>query len=135
MNGARGLLATFGASLVLALAGCIAHDQPPARRVAHPASNGLTDDEVHWYLQEGFHEFWSCWAEAPTTQPQESTLEISISQAGIVTTAEIVATTFDNPKVRPCIEDHIRRIKFPARDATTTAKIRLVFPEIQPTKG
>lgn len=135
MTRVRGPLVALGAVLVVTLAACVAHEEPPAPRVAHPASNGLTDDEVHWYLQEGFHEFWSCWAESPTTQPHVSTLEITISKAGTVTTAELVRTTFDNPKIQPCIEDHIRRIKFPARNATTTATIRLVFPETQPTKG
>src|SRR5829696_9138244 len=102
----RGAAAQIAVGLAVALTGCITNDRPPpAPRVAHPPTNGLTDAQVHWYLEQGFHEFWSCWAEATSAESRYARLDISISKEGTVATANLVNTTFDSPSAIPCIED------------------------------
>jgi hypothetical protein len=133
MNRWRGKLPWIGVSLGLALTGCITHDQPlAAPGVAQSPSNGLTNEQVHWYLQEGSRELRSCWVESPNAGPKTAVLDISVSKQGTVATADLVATTLDNLDARPCLERHIRRIRFPPREAPTTATIKLVFKSRDP---
>ena len=123
-----GKLASLSVVLLASLVACITHEPPPGPLPASsPSSNGLNDDEVQWYIHEGFHELRSCMADTPAAETNQATLHVSISESGSVSTAELVETNFRNPSVLPCLQDHLRRIRFPARNAATTSTIELIF--------
>ena len=116
-------------STVMSVVTACGSTPPCATPAATPTGNGLTPEDISFYVLARWSDFSGCWEYKPSAKTASATVGIAVSEAGKVQRTELIRSSFDDPAADRCFEERMSRMTFPPRPTPTTVRVKLVFDE------